>query len=120
MFACYKTIIRSKCEICSQLTKKFVIDVVLASSFLFFEQFSHIVLVLQLLTLNKTSPNTNLLSIQFATIKIRVAIRFAEDGTRIGGIKFELFHSLIQIILYITVEVLKSHINTYQNRPSSK
>ena len=45
--------IRTKCEICSKLTKKTLnaIDVVLVS--FNFEQISHVVLILPLLTLNK-------------------------------------------------------------------
>ena len=57
------------------------------------EQFSHLILVLKLLTLlgrmisqTKTLKIKSFLPFNFAVTKICVAIRLAEDGTRMGDI----------------------------------
>ena len=80
MCACSKSTIRTKCKICSQLTKKTLERHHRHHSSAFilnFEQFSRLIPWLQLPTLN--SP------FNFAINKICVAIRLIEDGTKIGG-----------------------------------
>ena len=102
-FACSKLIIRTKLETCSQLTIKtlewrhqhrssvFILNL---------EQFSHLILVLQLLTLNRslnsslqgrmisqTKPLTMIFfPFNFAITEICDAIHLTEDETRMGGI----------------------------------
>ena len=71
------------------------------------EQFSHVIHVLHLLTLNrqfligldditkKASQNEIFFPCNFSIMKICVAIRLAEDGTRMGRIQFQLSSSFI-------------------------
>ena len=101
MFACSKSTIRTKIEICSQLAIKTLewrhwhrSGVLILN----FEQFLDLFLMLQLLTLNRwllagmlisqTKPLKikSFVPLNFAITNICVAICLAEDETRMGGI----------------------------------
>ena len=101
---------QKKFEICSQLTIKTLgrRHWHLSSVFILnLEQLSHLILVFQLLTLNrhffvgtdnitnKVSQKKYFLLFNFAVTKICVVIRLGEDGTRMGGIQVQLSPSYI-------------------------
>ena len=101
-FARSKSTVRTKCEICSQLIMKIPEWCHWRSSSAFIlKQFLHLVLVLQLLALNRLlftgknyikntiSQNKRAYSpFDFESLKICVAIRIAEDGTTMGAYSF--------------------------------
>ena len=111
-FACSNSTIRTKLEICSQLTintlewRHWHRSSVLILNF---EQFSPLVLVLQLLTLNRqflagplisqTRPPKikSLVPLNFAISKICVAKCLAEDERRMGSI-YSFNYPLVQML----------------------
>ena len=125
-FACSKSTIKTKFEICQQLTIKNyndAIDVVLVPSFLMLNSFHILFLCFSyyfwtgnslldgMISQKKPLKIESFLPSSFAITKICVAIRLAGDGTRMGGIWFPLFPSIPLVEVLCTLPCA----NAYKN-----